>query len=92
MVGVYTHLLSVIKYRTALVKQIIDAELDPRLDCPPQRPIVVIGHVIYDERIIGPQLKRWLDIRTPWIHVTRLKGEPDLLKRHPLGLIKLGDR
>ena len=51
-----------IKDRTTLVEQIIDAELDPRFDGPPQRSIVVIYHVVYDERIVGSQLKRWLGV------------------------------
>jgi len=78
----------VIKDRATLVEQIIDAELDPRFDCPPQRSIVVIRHVIYNEGIVGSQLKRWLGVRTARVHVARLKREPDLLKRHPLSLIQ----
>lgn len=69
-----------------LVEQIIDAELDPRLDSPPERSVVVICHVIYDERIIGSQPKWWFGVRTAWVRVACLEREPDLLKRHPLGL------
>ena len=42
-----------------------------------------------DEWIIGSRLERWLEVRTPWAYVTRLKREPDLLKGHPLGLIQV---
>ena len=86
--GCYLHLLSVIEDRATPVEQIIDAEFDPGLDGPSQRSIVVIYHKIYDERTVRPQLKRWFGVRTGWVHVTCLKCEPDLLKRHPLGLIR----
>lgn len=49
-----------IKNWATLVKQIINAELDPRLDGPSKRPVVMIRHVIHDEWIIGSQLMRWL--------------------------------
>ena len=78
-----------VKDRSTFVKQIIDAELEPGLDSPPQRPIVVIHHVIYDEWILRSQLKGRFKVRTAWIHVARLKREPDLLKRHRFGLIQV---
>jgi hypothetical protein len=75
-----------IKDRATLVEQVINAELDPRFYGPPQRPIVMIRHVIYDEWIIRSQLKWWLCVQTPWVQVACLKREPNILKGHPLDL------
>ena len=47
------HLLSVIEDRATPVEQIIDAEFEPGLDGPSQRSIVVVRHIIYDERTVG---------------------------------------
>lgn len=80
------HLLRVIKNRATLVEQVIDAEFDPRLYGPPEGPVVVVRHVVHEERIVGSQLKNWLGVQTPLVHITRLKREPDLLERHRLGL------
>ena len=78
-----------VKDRPTLIKQIVNAEFDPRLDSPPQGSVVVIHHVIYDEWIIGSQLKRRIEVQTTWIQVACLKREPDFLEGHPLGLMQV---
>lgn len=45
-------ILSVVENRSALVKEVIYAELDATFDYPPQRPIIVIRHVVHQERIV----------------------------------------
>ena len=47
------HLLSMIEDGAAPVEQIIDAEFDPGFDGPSQRSVVVVRHIIYDERTVG---------------------------------------
>lgn len=49
--------LGVIENRTTLVKQVIDAKLDPRFDRPSEGSIVMVRDIIDDEWIIGSQLR-----------------------------------
>ncbi len=41
-----------LEYRSSLVEQQVDAELDTALDYPAERAVVVIGNVVDEKRII----------------------------------------
>lgn len=53
----YDGKLCVVENRSLLIKEIINTELYPPLDDPPERAVVMIRDIVYQERVIGPRQK-----------------------------------
>ena len=73
------------EYRTPLVEQIVDAELNPPSDDPAKRTVVMVDNIVYEKWVVKLQGIVW-DRWYWWWKACGLKDDPYLLKCHCITL------
>jgi hypothetical protein len=69
--------------RSALIQQVVDAELDAAFNDPAEGAVVVIGSIVYEEWIVEAVFVNRDEIRQEaWWMMGRLESRPDSFEVH----------